>query len=182
MNPAFARASAMGETTHSCAVGSEARSKSAQARLKVSAAALARSRGTLRTSDPERAVHEWKGLIAARWTLLDVCEEDGSKYLIARENQARVPGPDVLTEREREVVAFAVAGHHNKLIAYNLGISPSTVRVLMSRAAKKLRAHSREELIRRLSPGGVRRSNSGASSPSPLSRQAMGLAKALLTE
>jgi DNA-binding CsgD family transcriptional regulator len=127
----------------------EARSKSALSHLKESAAAIARSRGRLRKSDPEQAVDEWKGLIAARWTLVDVCETDGSRYLVARQNRPETRCTNVLTEREQEVVALAAMGHHNKLIAYNLGISHSTVRVLSSRAAEKLGAASREDLIRR---------------------------------
>jgi DNA-binding CsgD family transcriptional regulator len=53
-----------------------------------------------------------------------------------------------LTEREHQIAALAVLGQHNKLIAYNLGISHSTVRVLMARAARKIGARSRDELIR----------------------------------
>ena len=53
-----------------------------------------------------------------------------------------------LTEREHQVAALALSGQHNKLIAYNLGISHSTVRVLMARAARKMGARSRDELIR----------------------------------
>ena len=122
----------------------EARSKSARSCLKRSVAAITRSRGTLRTSDPERAVDEWKGLIAARWTLLDVCERDGTKYLVARQNPIKTPGPNGLTDREREVVAFAVAGHHNKLIAYNLRISHSTsTRADVSSGRKDGRAFAR---------------------------------------
>jgi len=117
--------------------------------LKHSALAIARSRGALRARDPEEAVDEWKGLIAARWTLLDVCETDGRTYLVARQNRPHTQGPTGLTDREQEVVAFAAMGHHNKLIAYNLGISHSTVRVLMARAAGKLGARSRDELVRR---------------------------------
>jgi len=127
----------------------EARSKMALTRLKHSALAIARARGTLRARAPEEAVDEWKGLIAARWTLLDVCETDGRTYLVARQNRPHTQGPTGLTDREQEVVAFAAMGHHNKLIAYNLGISHSTVRVLMARAAGKLGARSRDELVRR---------------------------------
>ena len=58
-------------------------------------------------------------------------------------------GATPLTEREHQIVALAVLGLHNKLIAYNLGISHSTVRVLMARAARRLGASCREELIRR---------------------------------
>jgi hypothetical protein len=46
------------------------------------------------------------------------------------------------------VATLAVLGQHNKLIAYNLGISHSTVRVLMARAARKIGARSRDVLIR----------------------------------
>ena len=95
----------------------EARSKMALTRLKHSALAIARSRGALRARDPEEAVDEWKGLIAARWTLLEVCETDGRRYLVARRNRPRTQGPSGLTDREQEVVAFAAMGHHNKLIA-----------------------------------------------------------------
>jgi len=46
------------------------------------------------------------------------------------------------------VVALAVQGQPNKLIAHTLGISHATVRVLTARAARKLRAATREEMIR----------------------------------
>jgi DNA-binding CsgD family transcriptional regulator len=127
----------------------EASSKVALSCLKRSALAMARSRGSLRAREPEQAVDEWKGLIAARWTLVDVRETDGRRYLVARQNRPRTQEPSGLTEREQEVVALAAMGHHNKLIAYNLGISHSTVRVLMARAAGKLGARSRDELLRR---------------------------------
>lgn len=117
------------------------------ARLQRAALAIANSRSELRTANPGRAVEEWKGLIAARWTLLEVAETDGGRVLIARENEPAGKGPVTLTERERQVVALAGMGQHNKLIAYTLGISHSTVRVLISRAAAKLGVDSREALI-----------------------------------
>ena len=52
-----------------------------------------------------------------------------------------------LSERERQVVGYAKLGHHDKLIAYELGISHSLVRVLLGRAASKLGASTRDELI-----------------------------------
>jgi ATP/maltotriose-dependent transcriptional regulator MalT len=65
------------------------------------------------------------------------------------ENPRRRKGPSVLTDREQEVVEWAAQGHHNKLIAHTLGIAHATVRVLVARAARKLRAGTRDELIRR---------------------------------
>lgn len=105
----------------------EARAKPALARLKSSAHAIARSRGALRSLDPRQAVQELKGLIASRWTLVDVSETAGKKYLVARQNEPRIQGDKGLTDREQDVVALAALGQHNKLIAYNLGIAASTV-------------------------------------------------------
>lgn len=94
------------------------------------------------------APDEWKGAVAARWTLLNVSESGGEVYLIARRNRRRPETVGGLTERESQVVACAAMGHHNKLIAYNLGIAHSTVRVLIARAAARLGARSRCELVR----------------------------------
>ena len=110
---------------------------------------ISKAGGPLPVHEPREAVDEWKGLIAARWTLLEVSETDGRRYLVARQDRPRTQGPNGLTKREQEVVSFAAMGQHNKLIAYNLGISHSTVRVLIARATRKLGATSRDELVRR---------------------------------
>jgi DNA-binding NarL/FixJ family response regulator len=52
-----------------------------------------------------------------------------------------------LSEREELVVAQVVAGLSNKHIASNLGVSPSTVGVLLFRAATKLGVRSRSDLV-----------------------------------
>jgi DNA-binding NarL/FixJ family response regulator len=54
---------------------------------------------------------------------------------------------ELLTAREREIVERALLGSENKCIAYDLGLSDSTVRVLMSRAAIKLGVRTRRELL-----------------------------------
>ncbi len=61
----------------------------------------------------------------------------------------RLERVDALTRREQEVLAAAARGHHNKLIAYDLGLAHSTVRVLLHRAATKLGAGSRSEAVAR---------------------------------
>jgi DNA-binding CsgD family transcriptional regulator len=61
--------------------------------------------------------------------------------------QAGAAGLEMLTDRERQVVLQAALGFTNKEIAYALGISDSTVRVLMARAAEKLGVRSRVELL-----------------------------------
>ena len=73
---------------------SGATSREALTRLQQSALAIASARGDLRLRDPEQAVDEWKGLIAARRTLLEVCEMDGRKYLVARQNRPESVRPN----------------------------------------------------------------------------------------
>jgi DNA-binding CsgD family transcriptional regulator len=59
----------------------------------------------------------------------------------------RAPTQGPLSERERQVLAYAALGHPNKLIAYELGIANSTVSVLLARAQTKLGAASRNEML-----------------------------------
>jgi two-component system response regulator FixJ len=54
----------------------------------------------------------------------------------------------LLSERERQVLEGMVSGHPNKVIAYNLGISPRTVEVYRSNLMTKMAAKSLSELIR----------------------------------
>jgi len=53
-----------------------------------------------------------------------------------------------LSERERQVLEGLVAGHPNKTIAYDLGISPRTVEVYRANLMTKMEARSLSELIR----------------------------------
>jgi DNA-binding CsgD family transcriptional regulator len=53
----------------------------------------------------------------------------------------------VLTDRERQVVAILAEGRTTKEIAHALGISDSTTRVLLARAALRLSVRSRQELV-----------------------------------
>jgi two-component system, LuxR family, response regulator FixJ len=53
-----------------------------------------------------------------------------------------------LSERERQVLEGLIAGHPNKTIAYDLGISPRTVEVYRANLMTKMDARSLSELIR----------------------------------
>ncbi|GLK77201.1 DNA-binding response regulator [Methylopila jiangsuensis] len=53
-----------------------------------------------------------------------------------------------LSERERQVLDGLVAGHANKAIAYDLGISPRTVEIYRANVMTKMRAASLSELVR----------------------------------
>ncbi len=94
----------------------------------------------------------WRALVAGRWTLVDTFDAHGKRHIIATRNDPR-PELSRLTPREQQVANGAMFGHANKLIAYELGLSVSTVSTLLRRAAKKLGASSRVELIRILSNG-----------------------------
>ena len=53
-----------------------------------------------------------------------------------------------LSARERQVLDGLVAGHANKVIAYDLGLSPRTVEVYRANVMTKMQARSLSELVR----------------------------------
>jgi two-component system response regulator FixJ len=53
-----------------------------------------------------------------------------------------------LSARERQVLDGLVAGHANKVIAYDLGISPRTVEIYRANVMTKMQANSLSELVR----------------------------------
>ena len=53
-----------------------------------------------------------------------------------------------LTPRERDVLKGLVAGNPNKIIAYNLGISPRTVEIYRANVMTKMKSESLPELVR----------------------------------
>jgi two-component system response regulator FixJ len=55
---------------------------------------------------------------------------------------------ELLSAREREVLQGLVAGKANKVIAYDLGISPRTVEVYRANVMTKMQADSLSELVR----------------------------------
>ncbi len=55
-----------------------------------------------------------------------------------------------LSPRERDVVDGLVKGHANKVIAFDLGISPRTVEVYRANAMTKMQAGSLSELVRKV--------------------------------
>jgi DNA-binding CsgD family transcriptional regulator len=124
-----------------------AKSREALAAIARAARAMDRARGKLRRRDPDEAISIWRGLVVGRWSLVDSFDYGGRRHLIARRNDVTTPAWKALTARERQIVAYAALGHSNKLIAYELGLSLSTVAMHLSRAAARVGARSRVELI-----------------------------------
>jgi DNA-binding CsgD family transcriptional regulator len=122
----------------------------ARAALARAVVAIDRARGRQRRTDPDGALAAWKGLVDARWSLVDEFESDGKRYVVARENEPHVMQLAALSKRERQVVGYVALGHTSKLIAYELGIADSTVRVLLRRAMRRLNVTSREALVAKL--------------------------------
>jgi two-component system, LuxR family, response regulator FixJ len=62
---------------------------------------------------------------------------------------------DLLTRRERDVLAGLITGHPNKIIAFNLSISPRTVEIYRANIMTKMQAGSLSELVRMVITSGI---------------------------
>ncbi len=74
------------------------------------------------------------------------------------EVRSRVQG---LSEREKQVLEGLVAGNANKVMPYDLGISPRTVEIYRANVMTKMQAASLSELVRMALLVGVQPSHSG---------------------
>ena len=124
----------------------EGEARSAKAALRAAVLGMRRARGDLR-GNPDEALPAWRALVKARWSLVDDFEAGGEHYVVARANSVVSSGLGLLSGREAQVVACLANGLSNKETAYELGISDSTVRVLVVRASQKLKVSGRNALI-----------------------------------
>jgi two-component system response regulator FixJ len=85
------------------------------------------------------------GFLAAVRSALRLQEQHARRDAQVTEVQARLQG---LSERERQVLGGLVAGKANKVIAYDLGISPRTVEIYRANVMTKMQAGSLSELVR----------------------------------
>jgi DNA-binding CsgD family transcriptional regulator len=91
------------------------------------------------------------GLRRKDWAVALALSVNDNEYLVLKRTLRPVDLP-LLSARELAVVRHACAGHSNKEIAHFMGISTSTVRVLIFRACRKLHVASRARLIEALAP------------------------------
>ena len=115
--------------------------------LRSAALGMDRAR-TAKVRATDDALEMWRALHDGRWSVVDTFDTDGRRFLIARANEpAAAPAPS-LSRREQQVLDLLSLGHSNKLIAYDLGISVSSVATHLRRAATKLRLQSTRDLVR----------------------------------
>jgi len=120
----------------------------ASAAIRRAAKDVDKARGPLRRTDPEGALRLWKGLVRGEWTLW--FDSDGRRFILAKPNALRIKDPRDLTEREAQVVTYAVAGESSKIIGCRLGLSSSYVSRLLSRAMRKLGVKTQAQLVEKL--------------------------------
>ena len=90
-------------------------------------------------------------LLASIHRVLDQAVKATSAEAERREFAARL---ESLSPRERDIVDGLVKGHANKVIAFDLGISPRTVEVYRANAMTKMQAGSLSELVRMVMTAG----------------------------
>jgi two-component system, LuxR family, response regulator FixJ len=83
--------------------------------------------------------------LAAVRAALQRHEQDARRGAHKAEVQTRF---EALSQRERQVLDGLVAGKANKVIAYDLGISPRTVEIYRANVMTKMQAGSLSELVR----------------------------------
>lgn len=83
-----------------------------------------------------------------------VLDQAGKATSADAERRAFADRLDSLSPRERDVVDGLVKGHANKVIAFDLGISPRTVEVYRANAMTKMQAGSLSELVRMVMTAG----------------------------
>ena len=84
-------------------------------------------------------------LIRAIKSALARVRKDSERDSAASEVRSRL---ELLSERERQVLQGLVAGKPNKIIAYDLGISPRTVEIYRANVMTKMQAESLSALVR----------------------------------
>lgn len=128
----------------------QAKERTTANKLRDAAITVDRARGSMRDTDPDAALAIWKALVRGRWSIVDWFDTDGRRFVLAIPNSPEVSDPRGLSERESQVVAFAVMGHANKMIAYRLGLSTSRISTLLRSAMHKLGVRTRAHLVRKL--------------------------------
>lgn len=94
------------------------------------------------------AITCWQGIIERTWSLVDMHDHEGRRYLIAMRNLSTVADHRGLSAREAQVAAFVAEGCSMKWIAHTLGIAEATVSTHLNGSLTKLGLPSAMALAR----------------------------------
>jgi DNA-binding CsgD family transcriptional regulator len=95
----------------------------------------------------EHSLELWTALVAGRYSLVSRSENGSRRYLVL-ENNPYSHQIRALSQRELDVLSMAARGLSTKLVAYGLGLSPTTVSSTLAGAASKLGLATPLELLR----------------------------------
>ena len=96
-------------------------------------------------------------LLASVRSALNQLDRDSKRQAERGEIEGRLA---TLSNRERDVLEGLVAGHANKQIAYDLGISPRTIEIYRANLMTKMQAASLSDLVRMALIAGILDQNS----------------------
>ena len=91
-------------------------------------------------------------LLASVKRALDLAQRSQTHSAVAHQAEERIA---TLTQRERQVLELLVAGRSNKVIAFELDISPRTVEIHRAHVMEKMQARSLSDLVRLAIAAGV---------------------------
>lgn len=128
----------------------EAQRSGAREALRNAAVAIDRTRSKGVRRDSAEVAELWPGLVDGRWSLVEQFDRGGRRYIVAYRNAPELRPSPALSLREEQVVRAAALGHSNGMIAYELGLSTSTVSKHLRGAASKLGVDGREALVKAL--------------------------------
>lgn len=100
-------------------------------------------------------------LLASVRSALNQLDRDSKRQAERGEIEGRLAA---LSNRERDVLEGLVAGHANKQIAYDLGISPRTIEIYRANLMTKMQAASLSDLVRMALIAGILDQNAPKSS------------------
>jgi DNA-binding NarL/FixJ family response regulator len=93
-------------------------------------------------AEPDDALGAWTALVDGRWSLVDVFERGGKRWVVAVPNLPDVRDPRALPPIERAVFGLLARGRSNKSIAFELGIAEGTAAAYVRDLARKIRVET----------------------------------------
>jgi two-component system response regulator FixJ len=104
-----------------------------------------------------------EALLASVRSALNQLDRDRKREAERSEIEGRLA---TLSNRERDVLQGLVAGHANKQIAYDLGISPRTIEIYRANLMTKMQAASLSDLVRMALVAGILDPDTGVANAS----------------